>query len=93
MGFEALIPFVAPILGAVVGGMLGSKKGDSQAPQVQDPMKAPASQAAQTPDASGFAKANASAAAAQGQESTLLTGLGGVDPKSLQLGKNTLLGA
>lgn len=38
-------------------------------------------------------EAAASAAARDGQGSTMLTGPAGVDPKALLLGKNTLLGA
>jgi hypothetical protein len=47
--------------------------------------------AAKTPDRPMISKANA-AAGAGGPSSTFLTGPSGVDPSTLNLGKNTLLG-
>lgn len=46
---------------------------------------------AKSPDMAGIASAN-SMAAKGGQSGTMLTGATGVDPKSLLLGKSTLLG-
>jgi alanine dehydrogenase len=47
---------------------------------------------AKRPDIGAMLSANQSAAAGGGA-GTMLTGVGGVDPSTLQLGKNTLLGS
>jgi hypothetical protein len=59
-------------------------------PEVPTPEKPP--QAAKAPDVEPLKRKNQSAAAAFGPASTFLTGAGGVDPSSLNLGKTTLLG-
>ena len=48
-------------------------------------------QDSKTPDYQSFRKGTQPGA--PGPDTTLLTGLGGVDPKSLSLGRSTLLGA
>ncbi|RMD00053.1 hypothetical protein EAY64_05505 [Aquitalea palustris] len=73
----------------------------SKAPTITAPSAAeavPASQAASTPTAesvqSGInTSANGGAGSAPSAASTMLTGAGGVDPNSLNLQKNTLLGS
>jgi hypothetical protein len=76
---------------AVIGSVLSSAMAPKQqsAPAIAPP--APAPQAAKTPEVAQVAR-DTSASAAGGEASTLLTGLGGVDPKKLNLGANTLLG-
>lgn len=63
-------------------------------PGVQAPVKPP--QASKTPDQAGIASKNLSDALPggplTGNAGTFLTGAGGVDPSTLTLGKNTLLG-
>lgn len=57
--------------------------------------QAPQSQVAKTPDAatvSGDMAGQGQAGGAPGVAQTMLTGPGGVDPNTLNLGKNTLLG-
>lgn len=61
-----------------------------QAAPIQAPEKPP--QAAKAPDPDVMKRKNAANAATFGPASTFLTGVGGVDPLSLNLGKTTLLG-
>lgn len=97
MGFEALI---GPVVGALAGTVFqafmgGGKKSEAAAPPAPTaatPVPAPASAAAQAPSIGAFGAANATAAGF-GPSSTQLSGVGGVDPTLLKLGKNTLLGS
>jgi hypothetical protein len=69
------------------------KAGGGAAPVIQQAPKEPESQATKTPTAGAFSTANSNAAVKSGPMSTSLTGSQGIDPTSLNLGKNTLLGA
>jgi hypothetical protein len=65
-----------------------------KAPQMAAPPAMP--QASQAPNAQGIARGMAGAGQAGGSPGvgqTMLTGAGGVDPNTLALGKNTLLGS
>lgn len=76
---------------ASVKSMSGGKGGS--APAVQPAIEPP--QAAKNPDIDPLKKKNANAAGVgpmAGPSSTMLTGVGGIDPSSLSLGKTTLLG-
>lgn len=94
MGTEALwMPILGSVAGSVVSSLFGSKKQDAAAPIAQisaEPAK-PAPQASAAPDVTAMRNQVAGAAGA-GEASTLLTGIGGIDPKKLSLGKATLLG-
>lgn len=83
-----LAPLVSGLLGAVFSSFFGGNK--QATPQPQEPVKPQAPAVA--PDIEPMRAANKASAAAQGPGSTMLTGLGGVDPSSLNLGKNLLLG-
>lgn len=72
---------------------MSAGKGGAGAPAVQEAITPP--QAAKNPEIDPLKKKNANAAAVgplAGPSSTMLTGVGGVDPSSLSLGKTTLLG-
>ncbi|WP_288076433.1 hypothetical protein [Pseudomonas sp.] len=60
--------------------------------QVQQAEQANNKAAAKTPDVGAMLSANMQAAKAGGS-GTMLTGTAGIDTKSLNLGKNTLLGS
>lgn len=55
------------------------------------PPPEPPKQTEKAPDAAGVRAKNKNAMAS-GMSSTMLTGPGGIDPTSLSIGKNTLLG-
>ena len=95
MGIEAglLLPILQGVgAAATIASAFGGKGGD--APKVQAPEKPP--QATKQPDRNAISGANAAAAMPggpmAGNASTFLTGAGGVNPGTLDLGKNTLLG-
>jgi hypothetical protein len=69
-----------------------SQKGKGGTPKAPEIAKPP--EAAKTPDVDVFKTKNAAAMGGRGSaSSTLLTPMGGVPDTSLNLGKNTLLGA
>lgn len=86
-GFDPVSMIASIVIGQAVSGLLAPKKQDAPAPQAA----APAPQASKTPEVAAVQRQTADAAGTE--NSTLLTGLGGVDPKKLNLGGNTLLGA
>lgn len=69
----------------------------NKAPEVAAAQATAAPQAATTPTAqsvqSNMANANGSSGGTPGVGATMLTGTGGVDPNTLNLQKNTLLGS
>lgn len=84
---------------AAAGGMAVASMMAPKAPKANIPTpEAPpaAKQPAATADRNSAVTANATAAlpggAMAGNSGTFLTGAGGIDPSSLNLGKNTLLG-
>ena len=81
-----------PIIAAIVGAYASSQMAPS-APKMQAPPAAPPQQAPQTPQAAvaGVKKAGGAGGLA-GIPETLLTGMQGINPNALQLGKSTLLG-
>lgn len=90
---------VAMMGAAAVGGMALSSAMSPKmpTPQVPDPVKPPqASQASKAPDRAPMVAANKAAAgpggALSGNIGTFLTGPAGIDPSTLNLGKNVLLG-
>ncbi len=73
----------------------GGKSPSPPPPPPPPPPPEPAKQAEKAPDAEVARAKNKNAMAGgmnAGPNSTLLTGPGGVDPTSLSIGKNTLLG-
>lgn len=93
----------AAVLGAVVSGVQGAKQADSakraanQQQQASDRLYAQQEQEnnranARGPNTDALFAANELEGQA-GQSGTMLTGPMGVDPNSLALGKNTVLGA
>lgn len=87
---------VSAVTGAI-GGLLGMNSGGSQTvvqQAAQDPV-APPPQAAKSPDTTAIQQQASTPGSGvnSGPASTLLTGSSGVDPNSLNIGKNTLLGA
>lgn len=95
--------FAVPLLTTVAGTLLSSalqKKDKGDAPSAPPAPKAaeqaaaapPTPAAAQTPSPAAFSAANVTSALA-GPSSTNLSGVGGIDPSLLRLGRNTLLGA
>jgi hypothetical protein len=78
-----LMPLLAPVLGAVFSSMLAPKQQSAAAPEVSPPP-----QPTRAPDQAAIRKQPIAASGT----GTMLTGPQGVDPNSLQLGKNTLLG-
>lgn len=91
MGFETL---AAPIIGAVASTLFSSMFSKKQ----EAPPAAPAVEAAKPPPQASTApdvnavRQQVAGATGPGEASTLLTGIGGVDPAKLNLGKATLLG-
>lgn len=84
-------------LGASLGSTLlgGGQQAQTPSINIAAPATAPASQAASAPDASLARAATGGVGqggGAPGVAQTFLTGVGGVDPGTLTLGKNTLLG-
>ncbi len=85
----AALPWVAGAMGLYSA----YQASQMQQPTMAQPPAQAAQQAASTPQASQQAvKGVAQAGGSPGLAQTLLTGMAGVDPNSLQLGKNTLLG-
>lgn len=72
---------------SVIGGLT---KGGEKAPTLPEPQKPP--EAAKAPDVNVFKDKNQQAARA-GNAGTMFTGMGGVPSSTLNLGRNTLLGA
>lgn len=93
MGLEA---FFAPIIGAfastLFSSVIGSGRQSAPAPAPAAAAAPAASQLAKAPTAGAFSAANI-AAATSGPASTSLTGASGINPGSLNLGRNTLLGS
>ena len=85
--------FFGPV-GMLVGGLVGSMLGgQQQQPQMAQAPAAP--QSSKSPTAAsiqGTLLGTGQAGGAPGAAQTLLTGPGGIDPKTLNLGKSTLLG-
>ena len=96
----------AAIIGGIMaagGAVYSAEKQAAAQDKAADKAKQAADRAAQqadwefnranskSPNVGGLADAN-KITAGSGQSSTMLTGAGGVDPTSLALGKNTLLG-
>lgn len=80
--------------GGFVSAIFGG--GNSAPPPLQLPVAPPPPQAAKAPDAQSVkqdAAGQGQAGGAPGVAQTFLTAAGGVDPNTLQLGKNTLLGS
>lgn len=87
----------AAVVGAVgsIQSASAAKKQQGAVPAIQPAVEPPQPQAAKNPDVDPLKRKNAGAAAVgplAGPSSTMLTGVGGVDPSSLNLGKTTLLG-
>lgn len=87
----------AGMLGATIGSSLLGGQEQQQQPQqqLQQAPALPDQQAAKTPTSTSIQSGmigTGQAGGAPGAASTLLTGPGGIDPKTLTLGKNTLLG-
>jgi len=82
---------VGAAVAAAVASAVASKLLAPKPPKPETPAAVPKQQAEQTADVSAFKK-DAAGAGLTGQQSTLLTGLGGVDKTQLNLGKNTFLG-
>lgn len=96
---SASVGALATGLGAAGVGILGSHIAKQLAPKtpaptIATPEKPP--QATKAPDRTAMLAANASAAmpgAMRGNSSTFLSGTGGIDMSTLNLGRNTLLGS
>jgi len=89
----AAISAAATVYGTIQSAKAAKKAAGSGAPQIQ---QSAAPQASRAPDVAAYSAKNARAAImgpSAGAASTLLTGAGGIDPTSLNLGKNTLLGS
>lgn len=92
---------VGGLIGGIVGGLLGSKEPDGKAANdaaqknadraFQQQQEDSARMNAKQPNTQKLLDENVQAALG-GSGSTMLTGSTGVDPASLLLGKNTLLG-
>lgn len=89
MGTEA---FWVPLVLGVATAALAPKPPKAAEPAAPPAPVAPP-QASTAPVAATYEAANANAALSAGPSSTLLTGPSGVSSDSLDLGKNTLLGA
>jgi hypothetical protein len=90
MGVEIAL---AAMAGMVGGQLLGGRQ-QSQ-PQTQAATPPPQTQDAKAPDQATVRANNmgtGQAGGSPGVAQTMLTGPGGIDPKLLKLGKNTLLG-
>lgn len=91
MGMDPLTQAImGSVASTVIGGIFGGGKQNGIQAAVTPPA-APVPQVASTPSAGAFATGNKSAAAG-GPSSTELSGVGGIDPSVLKLGRNTLLG-
>lgn len=94
---SASVGALATGLGAAGVGILGShiaKQLAPKTPTIPTPEKPP--QATKAPDRTAMLAANASAAmpgAMRGNSSTFLSGTGGIEMSTLNLGRNTLLGS
>lgn len=94
MGLGAV---AAPLIGSLIGSVFtslvgGNKQQQAAAPAQQAPAPASAPAPAQSPSIGAFKDANVSASSG-GINGTSLSGVGGIDPSILKLGKNTLLGS
>lgn len=81
----------AAVVGAVATSILAPKQQALPAPQAPPPLP----QESKTPDIQGVSdglKGQGQAGGAPGIAQTMLTGPGGVDPATLTLNKNTLIG-
>lgn len=99
MGVTAAVAAVVGTSYAVYSGERASSEAKKNAVKADQAAKVQADQADQANNRANAKKPNIGAllSAAQqtakgGQSGTMLTGAQGVDPNSLQLGKNTLLG-
>lgn len=85
---------MAMVGAGVVGGMAMS--GAFAKPKINIPAPEKPKQGAQAPDREGIVRANTMGGmpggAMAGNAGTFLTGPSGIDPSTLNLGKNTLLG-
>ncbi len=91
MGFSA----AAAALGVFGGAYMASKQQTPNIPAPAAAAAAPESQAAKTPDTLDVLKSQMGTGQAGGNPGvaqTFLTGAGGIDPNSLNLKKNSLLG-
>lgn len=87
-------------IGTAIAGIAASQIMAPKAPKMPEapaaPAPPPASQASKMPDQQAVRAAAAGAGSGNvtaGPASTMLTGLGGVAPTGLNIGRNTLLGA
>lgn len=100
-------PITATIGSAIIGAVMSGVQGASQKKEAKKANAANAAASAKTqkqaeeeinrknaksPDTLALLSQNQQDAASGSATSTMLTGAGGVDPNSLALGKNTLLG-
>lgn len=88
--FNPITMLATTVLGQLVGSAFSKKQDAAPAPAAVAPAK-PAPQASTAPEVNTV-RNQVAGTTGDGQASTLLTGLGGVDPKTLNLGKSTLLG-
>lgn len=82
--------------GAMVGGMMLGSMMKPKMPSINVPQPEKPKQVAQSADREGIVRANTMGGmpggAMAGNAGTFLTGPSGIDPSTLNLGKNTLLG-
>jgi hypothetical protein len=93
MGLEAATIKTIAAFAAAAGGaasLYSAVQGPPKSPSVPSPVAPP--QESKTPDVDVFKERNKGRAGSTGA-GTMLAGLGGVQPGTLNLGKNTLLGA
>jgi hypothetical protein len=87
---------MATMTGVMGAGMLAGKIMQPKLPKIEPIKESDRPQASKEPDRAGIAAKNAAAAAPggsmAGNSGTFLTGPSGIDPSTLNLGKNTLLG-
>lgn len=92
MCFAAAIPIIAAVISAGAQ-MYSADRQRSSANEARDAAATgPGSQQVKTPDVSPAANGTADNAASGSAANTLLTGVGGIDPNNLSLGRNTLGG-
>lgn len=89
-GFNPVAMIATAIGSTLLQHVLAPSEKSTPAPAPSTPTPAPAQ--AQAADSAIFTGNNKAAAAGGGPSSTLLTGLGGVNNSSLNLGRNTTLG-
>lgn len=80
-------------IGTAVAGLVASQALAPKPPKMPEPQTPAAPpQAAKMPEQQAVRAAASGAGATAGPASTMLTGMGGVAPSALNLGRNTLLG-